>query len=151
MILDNALLTTDNHENKPGCFKHLITNEIHGNLFKFIQNDVVAERRMQCIVETQSPIEINWADGFGHAIVIIETVIENYWQLSGFTWASGDAEGDAGREDADSGVGCVLTQQFDENDAAFQQGSQSRIAQPLEISPFRFPGQGERKSRRIFR
>lgn len=47
------------------------------------------------------------------------------------TWTAGDAEGDAGREDADARVGRVLAQQLNQDDPAFHQWPKPRFAQPL--------------------
>jgi hypothetical protein len=47
------------------------------------------------------------------------------------TWTAGNAEGDAGREDADARIGRVLAQQLNQDDPAFHQRPKSRFAQPL--------------------
>lgn len=47
------------------------------------------------------------------------------------TWASGDSESDAGREDAHLDICRVLAEQFHEDDAPFQLCSQSVLTQPL--------------------
>jgi len=92
---------------------------------------------------------IGMFDGCDHAIRGRRFLLPSSFDV---TWASGDAEGDAGREDADAGVGCVLAQQFDEDDATLQQGSEARIAQPLQIRPAGFSEQRKREARsRILR
>jgi len=52
-------------------------------------------------------------------------------EIKRITWTAGNAEGDAGREDADARIGRVLAQQLNQDDPAFHQRPKSRFAQPL--------------------